>query len=103
MNLLQITQAVNDTIAAVRPEAVTQPTEVKLSILDLATKGGWIMILLAVLSIIAVYIFIERYIAVSRATKYDNGFMDRIREYMDEELKVGSTLFLDLIAIMLRF
>ena len=84
MNLLQITQAVNDTIAAATPEAVTQPTEVKLSILDLATKGGWIMILLAVLSIIAVYIFIERYIAVSRATKYDNGFMDRIREYMKD-------------------
>ena len=84
MNLLQITQAVNDTIVTVRPEAVTQPTEVKLSILDLATKGGWIMILLAVLSIIAVYIFIERYIAVSRATKYDNGFMDRIREYMKD-------------------
>ena len=41
-------------------ETVAQPTEIKLSILDLATKGGWIMVLLAVLSIIAVYIFIER-------------------------------------------
>ena len=61
-------------------ETVAQPTEIKLSILDLATKGGWIMVLLAVLSIIAVYIFIERYIAVSRATKYDNGFMERIRD-----------------------
>ena len=42
------------------------------------------MIVLAVLSIIAVYIFIERYIAVSRATKYDASFMDRIREYMKD-------------------
>ena len=42
------------------------------------------MILLAVLSIIAVYIFIERYIVVSRATKYDASFMDRIREYMKD-------------------
>ena len=42
------------------------------------------MIVLAVLSLIAVYIFIERYITVSRATKYDNGFMERIREYMKD-------------------
>jgi biopolymer transport protein ExbB len=82
MNLLQIPQAVNDTLVAAAQG--NQPTEIKLSILELATKGGWIMILLAVLSIIAVYIFIERYIAVSRATKYDNNFMDRIREYMKD-------------------
>ena len=81
MNLLQIQEAVND-LGAAAAETATQPTEFKLSIFELATKGGWIMILLAVLSIIAVYIFIERYIAVTRATKYDNGFMERIREYM---------------------
>ena len=85
MNLLQIQQAVNDLgTAAIPAETAVQPTEFKLSILELATKGGWIMILLAVLSIIAVYIFIERYIAVSRATKYDASFMDRIREYMKD-------------------
>jgi biopolymer transport protein ExbB len=83
MNLLQIQQAVNE-LGTATAETVAQPTEIKLSILDLATKGGWIMVLLAVLSIIAVYIFIERYIAVSRATKYDSGFMDRIREYMKD-------------------
>jgi len=42
------------------------------------------MIILAILSIIAVYLFIERYMAVSRATKYDASFMDRIREYMKD-------------------
>ena len=83
MNLLQIQQAAND-LGAAATETVAQPSEIKLSLLDLATKGGWIMILLAVLSVIAVYIFIERYIAVSRATKYDNGFMERIREYMKD-------------------
>ena len=81
MNLLQIQQAAND-LGTTAAETATEP--IKLSALELATKGGWIMILLAVLSIIAVYIFIERYIAVSRATKYDNGFMERIREYMKD-------------------
>ena len=83
MNLLQIQQTTND-LATAAAEAVAQPTESKLSLFELASKGGWIMILLAVLSVIAVYIFIERYIALSRASKYDNSFMDRIREYMKD-------------------
>jgi biopolymer transport protein ExbB len=59
-----------------------EPTEIKLSIFDLAVKGGPIMAVLAVLSIIAVYIFIERFIVVKRATNFDKSFMDRIREYI---------------------
>ena len=65
-------------------EAVAQPTEIKLSILDLAMKGGWIMLVLAVLSIIAVYIFIERFIVVKRAMQIERSFMERIREYMKD-------------------
>ena len=61
-----------------------EPTEIKLSILDLAMKGGWIMLVLAVLSIIAVYIFIERYIVLKRATQIEKSFMERIREYMKD-------------------
>lgn len=61
-----------------------EATEIKLSILDLAMKGGWIMVVLAVLSVIAVYIFIERFIVVKRATRIDKSFMERIREYMKD-------------------
>lgn len=61
-----------------------EATEKTLSYLQLAKDGGWIMIVLAVLSIIAVYIFIERYIVVKRATRVDRDFMDRIREYMKD-------------------
>ena len=39
----------------------------ELSILELASKGGWIMIVLAILSIIAVYIFVERFLAIRSA------------------------------------
>ena len=42
------------------------------------------MLVLAVLSVLAVYIFIERFMVISRATKYDMGFMERIREYMKD-------------------
>ena len=84
MNLLQIQQVANELGTTAATEVAAQPTEIKLSILELATKGGWIMIVLAILSLIAVYLFIERYIAVSRASNYDNGFMDRIRDYMKD-------------------
>ena len=75
----------NGTMAQALPaETVAQPTEIKLSILDLAMKGGWIMLVLAVLSVIAVYIFIERFIVVKRATQIEKSFMERIREYMKD-------------------
>jgi biopolymer transport protein ExbB len=54
----------------------------ELSILELASKGGWIMIVLAILSVIAVYIFVERFLAIRSAGKDDKLFMDRIRDYM---------------------
>lgn len=81
--LLQIQTATNDlnTVGEMVTENL-EPTEVTLSIFDLAMKGGWIMLALAILSLIAVYIFVERYIVVSKATKYDKDFMNRIREYI---------------------
>lgn len=42
------------------------------------------MAVLAIFSIIAVYVFIERYIVISRAAKNDKNFMNAIREYIVE-------------------
>lgn len=60
----------------------TEPTEISLSILDLAMKGGWIIGVLAVFSIIAVYIFIERYFVILSASREDNNFMNNIRDFI---------------------
>ena len=54
----------------------------ELSILELMQQGGWIMLVLAVLSVIAVYIFIERYIAIRSAERDDPLVMDRNRDYI---------------------
>ena len=40
------------------------------------------MIVLAVMSVLAIYIFVERFIAIKRAEKDDPMFMDRIRDYI---------------------
>ena len=52
--------------------------------MDLALAGGWIMIPLALLLIIAVYIIIERYVVLRRASQEDTSFMNRIKDYIFE-------------------
>ncbi len=57
------------------------PTEETLSIMSLLVGGGWyIMIPLGILSIVAVYIFIERYMSVARVVKGDTSFMERVKD-----------------------
>lgn len=51
---------------------------------DMALKGGWIMIPIVLLLIIAIYIFIERCLALSQASKEDPTFMSRIKDYILE-------------------
>lgn len=58
--------------------------EITLPIIDLVMKGGWIMGVIGVLSIIAVYIFIERFFVIGRAKKEDKNFMNSIRKYIHE-------------------
>ena len=53
---------------------------------DMAVSGGWIMIVLGLLLVLAVYIFVERFLTLSNALKgeADNVFMDNIRQYVHE-------------------
>jgi biopolymer transport protein ExbB len=74
--LMQIS-ASNDLVAG-----QSSPSEISLSIYDLTLKGGWIMAILGVLSIIAVYIFIERFLAIRKASQDDKHFMNNIRDFM---------------------
>lgn len=72
---------------------VTAPAEAHLNVLDLAFKGGWIMIVLLVLSLMAAYIFIQRLLVIRRAGKEDQNFMNRIKDYIHEG-KIDSALAL---------
>ena len=87
--LLQISVA--DT-TGVLPSA-EESKELSLSLWELALKGGWIMIPIVLLSIIAVYIFIERFIAIKNASKEDTGFMNRIKDYIHDG-KIDSAISL---------
>jgi biopolymer transport protein ExbB len=59
----------------------TSSTNVKasVSILELLLKGGWVMIPLFILSIVTIYIFIERMLTLKKAAKHPGEFMDKVK------------------------
>jgi len=84
--LLQIVNTAETATEAVQTlgqQASVQEYE-KLNLMALAMKGGWIMIPLLVLSIVAIYIFVERFLATQKAAKEDSNFMSNIRNYILE-------------------
>lgn len=67
--------------------------ELSLSLMDLAAKGGWLMIILLILSIVAIFIFGKKFWMIDKATKIDPHFMDDIRDYIHEgKIKSAQTL-----------
>jgi len=67
-------------------DAPVAETTKSLSLWEMAVSGGWIMIVLGVLLVGAVYIFIERYLTLSNALKGndDSVFMDNVRQHVHE-------------------
>ena len=68
LNLLQAADA-----------ATIEQTEKTLSYLELASKGGWLMVVLLILSIIAIYIFGSKWWMISKASKVNKNFIKNIR------------------------
>ena len=75
LNLLMIQTDLPQGVEA----AVTEPEGISTKFIDLALKGGWIMIPILVLSVVAVYIFFDRYFAIKKAGKFDSGLLDKIK------------------------
>jgi len=73
-------------------EAVAEASS-SISLLSMAAKGGWLMIVLLALSVVAVYIFGERLVVLRKAAKVDQNFMNNIKEYIYDG-KVQSAIHL---------
>lgn len=92
------TMEVTDSVTAVagtlaQPVAQAAPAAESLSFWELCVKGGFIMIPLALLLIVSIYVFIERWLAIRRADKDDNTFMIRIKDYiLDGDPESAQTL-----------
>lgn len=51
---------------------------------ELFSNGGWLMWVLVLLAAVMIFIFVERFIAIRKATQLDNNFMNRIRDFISE-------------------
>ena len=71
-----------DSLATANPVLTTVNAPAEMNMLDMAVKGGWIMIVLAVLSVGCFYILFERMYAIRKANKEDPMFMDKIKDYI---------------------
>ena len=81
LQISQATTAVADTAQAIG--AQLPPPELKsISLWEMAEKGGPILIPIAILSIMAFYIFFERLFTIRRYSKIDLNFMHQIRDYV---------------------
>ncbi len=78
--LMAFAQSANDLPAQIPPVR----EELSFSLIEMAFKGGWIMIPLLVLSIITLYIFGERWWAIRKASQIDDNFMRNIHDYIHE-------------------
>lgn len=74
-------------------DAVPVQQEMSYSLIEMATKGGWLMLILLALSIIAIYLFGKKWWMIRQASKVDKDFMMDIRDYIHEgKIKSAQTL-----------
>jgi len=65
-------------------EAVPVQEELSFSLISMAAKGGWLMLVLLALSIIAIYIFGKKWWAINQAGKIDKNFIKDVDNYLLE-------------------
>ena len=69
------------------------PVQPNASLFGMAAKGGWLMLVLLLLSILAIYIFGKKWWVIRQAGRIDKDFMMDIRDYIhDGKIKSAQTL-----------
>ena len=94
MNLMllwaQVAPALADSIAGANPVLTPVNTPDEMNLWSMVMKGGWIMVLLGLMSLLCFYILFERNYVIRKAGKEDPQFMDKIKDYiLSGELKAA--------------
>ena len=82
MLLTQMSVSLADSLAGGNPVLTPVAAADEMNLWSMAVKGGWIMIVLGVLSLICFYILFERNYVIRKAGKEDPLFMDKIKDYI---------------------
>ena len=70
--------------AAQAVQEIAAEESVRMGLWELFTKGGWLMWPLLALGGVTVFIFVERWLAIRKASGLNMNFMNRIRDYIVE-------------------
>ena len=81
LQVTQTTNAMSDSIVNAMNAATPSVVET-ISLWDLVLKGGPILIPIAFLSVVALYIFFERFFTIRKLSKIDMNFMNQIRDHV---------------------
>ena len=83
----ELAQTTVDSLAPVEgvvEGAVEAAESLSIGFWELFMSGGWLMWVLVLLAAVMIFIFVERFIAIRKATRLDNNFMNRIRDFISE-------------------
>ena len=80
--LAQVAPALADSVAGANPVLTPIAAPDEMNLWSMAVKGGWIMVVLGVLSVVCFYILFERNYVIRKAGKEDPMFMDKIKDYI---------------------
>lgn len=81
--LFNLLQSITDTTAFVEGMA-PQEQEMTFSLISMAAKGGWLMLVLLLLSILAIYIFGKKWWMIRKAGTIDKNFMKDIHDLIHD-------------------
>jgi len=85
MNLLLLLQTTaQEALPVLSNIEDTANAAAKMNFFEMTMKGGWLMIPLAILSVLAIYIFVERLVTLNAASKENPNFMNRIKDHIYE-------------------
>ncbi|MCQ2294150.1 MAG: MotA/TolQ/ExbB proton channel family protein [Bacteroidales bacterium] len=82
--ILLIQDGMSDVQTAVDTASAANVAAERITLWDMALNGGWIMLVLLLMLALAIYIGVERYLALRQAVKVedDDLFMNNIKDYI---------------------
>lgn len=80
--LLQVATVATDSIGGVVEAAPAATTSINY--FTLLTKGGWILVPIFLLSILAIYVIIDRWLVINKLSKRDSSWLSRILELIND-------------------
>ena len=63
-------------------DAVVVAEQTRMGLWQLFMSGGWLMWVLLILGGLTIFIFVERFMAIRKASEFDMNFLNRIRDYI---------------------